>query len=106
MKNITVTTKTNGYKAEKLQNMIHRFDKAVKILWERGTVTVEHFYYGDDIDMVTIHTEKGYAHFNITQKRVALNGLSASDDIEYNLFKELTYRDGCYTGNLLGITGM
>lgn len=105
MKNITITTKTNGYKAEKLQNMISRFDKAVKILWKRGTVTVEHFYYGDECDMVTIHTEKGYAHFNITQKRVALNGFSASDDVEYNLFKEITYRDECYSGNLLSIAG-
>lgn len=106
MKNITISTKTNGYKAEKLQNMISRFDKAVKILWKREAVTVEHFYYGDDCDMVTIRTEKGYAHFNITQKRVALTGFSASNNVEYNLFKEITYRDGCFTGNLLGIAGV
>ena len=28
-----IETTTNGYKAEKLQNMIARFNKAVKILW-------------------------------------------------------------------------
>ena len=105
MKNITIATKTNGYKAEKLQNMISRFNKAVKLLWKHETVTVEHFYYGDECDMITIHTENGYAHFNLTQKRVALTGLSASNDVEYNLFKELTYRDGFYTGNLLAIAG-
>lgn len=105
MKNITISTQTNGYKAEKLQNMISRFDKAVKLLWKREIVKVEHFYYGDDCDMVTIHTENGYAHFNLTQKRVALTGLSSSNDVEYNLFKEITYRDGCYAGNLLGIAG-
>lgn len=105
MNNITISTQTNGYKAEKLQNMISRFNKAVKLLWKREAVKVEHFYYGDDCDMVTIHTEKGYAHFNITQKRVSLTGLSAADDVEYNLFKEITYRDECYSGNLLGIAG-
>ena len=101
---ITIQTQTNGYKAEKLQNMIARFDKAVKKLW-RDSVKVEHFYYGDTVDMVTLHTEAGYAHFNITQKRVSLTGLSAQDEVEFNLFKELTYRDECYTGNLLGIAG-
>lgn len=105
MQNIKISTKTNGYKAEKLQNMISRFNKAVKLLWKREAVTVEHFYYGDDVDMVTIHTEKGYANFNITQKRVALNGLSAVNDVEFNLFKELTYRDECYTGNIFALAG-
>lgn len=102
---ITIKTQDNGYKAEKLQNMISRFNKAVKVLWKREAVTVEHFYYGDDCDMITIRTENGYAHFNLTQKRVSLNGLSASTNEEYNLFKELTYRDGYYVGNLLGIAG-
>ena len=55
--------------------------------------------------MVTIRTAGGYAHFNLTQKRVALTGLSAADNFEYNLFKEMTYRDGYYKGNLLGIAG-
>ena len=105
MKNITISTQTNGYKAEKLQHMISRFDKAVKLLWKRETVKVEHFYYGDDVDMIMLHTENGYAHFNLTQKRVSLHGLSASNDVEFNLFKELTYRDGYYTGNLLAIAG-
>lgn len=103
-----IETTTNGYKAEKLQNMIARFNKAVKILWPGAigkTVTIEHFYYGDDLDMVTIRTAGGYAHFNLTQKRVALTGLSAADNFEYNLFKEMTYRDGYYKGNLLGIAG-
>ena len=105
---IKFETTTNGYKAEKLQGMIARFNKAAEILWPGSIgkgVTVQHFYYGDDLDMTTIRTVGGYAHFNLTQKRVALNGLSAADDMEYNLFKEMTYRDGYYKGNLLGIAG-
>ena len=105
---IKIETATNGYKAEALQGMIARFNKAVKILWPGAIgkgVTVQHFYYGDDVDMITIWTVGGYAHFNLTQNRVALNGLSAADNFEYNLFKEMTYRDGYYKGNLLGIAG-
>ena len=105
---IKIETTTNGYKAEKLQGMIARFNKAVKILWPGAIgkgVTVQHFYYGDDVDMITIRTVGGYAHFNLTQKRVSLTGLSAADNFEYNLFKEMTYRDGYYKGNLLGIAG-
>lgn len=105
---IKIETTTNGYKAEALQGMIARFNKAVKILWPGAIgkgVTVQHFYYGDDVDMITIRTVGGYAHFNLTQKRVALTGLSAADNFEYNLFKEMTYRDGYYKGNLLGIAG-
>lgn len=105
---MTIETKTNGYKAEKLQGMISRFNKAVKILWHGPIgkdVTVEHFYYGDDCDMIRIKTATGYACYNLTQKRVSLGSLTANDEVEFNLFKEMTYRDGCYQGNLLGIAG-
>ena len=105
---IKIETATNGYKAEALQGMIARFNKAVKILWPGAIgkgVTVQHFYYGDGVDMITIRTATGYAHFNLTQKRVSLTGFSANDSFEFNLFKEMTYRDGFYQGNLLGISG-
>ena len=52
MKTIKIETKTNGYKAEALQEMIAKFEKAAEILFPG--CTVRHFYYGDYLDMADI----------------------------------------------------
>ena len=52
MNNVTVVTKSNGYKAEGIQNMIGKFNKAAARLFPG--CTVHHFYYGDSLDMADV----------------------------------------------------
>ena len=100
---ITVKTKTNGYKAEKLQKMISLFEKAAENLFPG--CTVEHFYYGDHCDMVDllISDSHHYASFNIYENRISLCGYTCSNE-ELVEFESMTYRDECYSGKLLQIT--
>lgn len=49
MKSLTVETKSNGYKAEGIQNMIGKFETAAAQLFPG--CTVRHFYYGDTLDI-------------------------------------------------------
>lgn len=101
MKNITVKTKSNGYKAEGIQNMIGKFEKAAAQLFPG--CTVRHFYYGDSLDMADVVLEPGrYAHFNVTAKRVSLCGYTcSSEDLEK--FGNMTHNDELYNGKLLEI---
>ncbi len=65
--------------------------------------TMNHFYYGDHLDMADILLEPGrYAHFNVSANRVSLCGYTCSDD-DLKKFESLTYRDECYNGKLLEI---
>ena len=101
MKTITVETTDNGYKAEAIQTMIHKFEKAAAFLFPG--CTVRHFYYGETLDMADVVLGPGrYAHFNITAKRVSLCGYECnSADLEQ--FGGMTHNDECFEGNLLDL---
>lgn len=99
-----ITTKTNGYiVGEKLKEMIKRFENAVEKLFGASVIKIEHFYYGDKLDMLTVKLDnKHYGHFNITAKRVSFNGHTCSSE-EYAKFEMLTFNDECFNGKLFDI---
>lgn len=98
---MTINTNTNGYTAENIQKMIDIFNKAAEKLFPE--CEVEHFYYGDKLSMTDIRLNPGhYAHFNITEKRVSLDGYECSRD-ELMIFQSMTYRDELYNGKLMQI---
>ena len=99
MASIKIETKTNGYKAEGLQSMITKFEKVAADLFPGCTVS--HFYYGNHLDMADIGIGDGnYAHFNITAKRVSLNGYTGlSEDVRK--WESMTYNDELYDGKLM-----
>lgn len=96
-----IIVKTNGYRiGEDLKRVIDKFNDAAYILFGDRIVFIEHFYYGDRIDMVTIYLHGGsYADFNLTAKRVSFNGHSCLS-CEFNRFEALTWNDECYNGML------
>lgn len=98
---ITIETKTNGYNDHAAVAMIDIFNRAAEKLFPN--CTLEHFYYGDRLDMVTVWIPNGYAHFNITCKRVSLCGFVCQTVDAYNRFSSMTYHDECFNGNLLEI---
>ena len=99
MNGIKIETKTNGYKAEGLQEMISKFEKVAAKLFPGCTVS--HFYYGDYLDMADIGIGNcNYCHFNIRANRVSINGYTAmSEDVRK--FESMTYNDELYNGKLL-----
>ena len=99
-----IITKTNGYEIGKeLQAMIERFDRAVEKLFGDEVKAIEHFYYGDKLDMLTVRLHgKSYGQFNITAKRVSFNGHTCRMD-EYKRFEMLTYNDECFNGKLMEV---
>lgn len=103
MESIKVETKTNGYKAEKLQKMICRFEKVAADLFPG--CTVKHFYYGDDTDMVDIILGEGnYAHFCIYAKRISLCGYTLTTE-QFEKCESMTHKDECYNGKLMELAG-
>ena len=104
MKNIKIETKTNGYTAETLQEMIAKFEKAAGILFP-GCI-VRHFYYGDHLDMadIVLGEEAGsdYGYFNITEKRVSFNSHCGSRE-NIRKFERMTYNDELFDGKLMEI---
>ena len=96
---IKIETKTNGYKAEGLQEMISKFEKVAGLLFP--DCTVRHFYYGDHLDMVDIILDSGsYGYFNLTAHRVSFNSHTCKED-EYKRFTMMTHRDELFDGKLL-----
>lgn len=96
---IAIETKTNGYTAEPVQDMIQKFEKVAERLFP--CCTVKHFYYGDTLDMADIVLSPGkYAHFNISANRVSLNGYTCSGE-DLLKFESMTHRDELYDGKLL-----
>lgn len=91
------TTESNGYKASGLQDNIRKFNEMCKKLL--GDAIVEHFYYGDFLDMVTVRIacSDSYGHFNISKNRISFNGHTCTTE-EYNLFTHLTMNDELYNG--------
>lgn len=76
---IKVTIKDNGYKAERLQDMIRKFERAAAQLFPG--CTMQHFYYGDGLSMTDLVLGPSrYAHFNIAADRVSLGGYTCSDE--------------------------
>ena len=99
MNGIKIETKTNGYKAEGIQSMIAKFEKVAANLFPGCTIS--HFYYGDHLDMADIGIGSGnYAHFNITAKRVSLNGYTGMPD-DVRKWESMTYNDELYNGKLI-----
>ena len=99
MNAIKVETKTNGYKAEGLQEIIGKFEKVASLLFPG--CTVYHFYYGDYLDMADIDIgEHNYAHFNIRANRVSLNGYGGTSE-NCQIFELMTYNDELYDGKLM-----
>lgn len=90
--------KTNGFKiSSELQHAIDVFEAKCKELI--GDFIIEHFYYGERLDMVTVRpalTDFCYGDFNITRNRISFNGHRCSDEY-YQLFRKLTYRDECFS---------
>ena len=104
MNSIKIETKTNGYKAEKLQEMIAKFEKAAGILFPG--CTVRHFYYGDSLDMADIKLDETnggvYGCFNITENRVSFNShCGIAENIRK--FESMTYQDELFDGKLMEI---
>ena len=99
-----ITTKTNGYEiGAELKAMIERFESAVAKLFGSHAIEIEHFYYGDKLDMLTVRlSNKHYGHFNITAKRVSFNGHTCSFE-ELDKFEMLTFNDECFNGKLFDI---
>lgn len=96
---INSETKSNGYKAEGIQDMINKFEKAAEKLFPH--CTVRHFYYGDYLDMADIVLVSGrYAHFDVTAGRVSLCGYDCFSE-ELEKFSNMTYNDECYNGELM-----
>ena len=104
MESIKIETKTNGYKAETLQKMIAKFEKAAAILFPG--CRIRHFYYGDYLDMadIILGEEAGsdYGCFNITEKRVSFNSHCGMAE-NIRKFESMTYRDECFDGKLMEI---
>lgn len=99
MEGIKIKTKTNGYTADGLQGIIAKFEKAAAILFPG--CTIEHFYYGDRLDMADIMVRPGdYAHFNIYASSVRLNGYTGTDE-DCRKYEKLTYNDELYDGKLM-----
>lgn len=97
--NMTTETKTNGYTAETIQEMIKIVEKVAEKFFP--FCKIQHFYYGDYVDMATIVLKPGeYAHFNICSDRVSLCGYTCSMENLRN-FESMTYKDECYDGKLL-----
>lgn len=101
MANINITVKDNGYKAEGLQEMIQSFNTAAAKLFPG--CEVEHFYYGDNCSFSDIRLGNGhYGHFSISAKRVGLGGYTCTSG-QLAAFKRMTYKDECYSGELLSL---
>ena len=95
------TIKTNGYRAYDLQDMIAIFERACDKTFINCKIV--HFYYGNELDMITVTLENGhYGYFNLTKNRVSFNGHTCSVH-EYIKFTSLTKNDECFAGRLLEI---
>lgn len=97
---MTITVKTNGYQADDLQTNIALFNKATEKLFPN--CTVEHFYYGDNIDMADIYLNdegKHYAQYTITRKVVSLGGYTCTHE-QLETFMSMTMNDWLYNGKL------
>lgn len=95
---INIETKTNGYKAEGLQEMIAVFNKVAEKLFPGCNVS--HFYYGDHLDMADLFIRPGdYGHFDIRANSVRMNGLACMNE-DLPKLESMTFNDELYDGKL------
>lgn len=100
---INVETKTNGYEAKGIQEMICRFEKVAADLFPGCTVS--HFYYGDYLDMAAIRIGEGdHAYFNIYKSRVSLCGYAGKSE-DVRKWESMTHNDELYDGKLIELAG-
>ena len=97
--------KMNGYQPDyDMRLAMNNFDRAVFHAFPYTTVTVEHFMYGANLDMVTVivgdEPKTEYGHFNVTAKSVHFNGHTCSHET-YAIFDQLTLNDDCHKGGLI-----
>lgn len=101
---MNIKTKTNGYKAEGIQEMIGIFEKAAAAIFP--DCEISHFYYGDYLDMADIGLGDGnYAHFDIRATGVRLNGYCAKTNELARNYEKLTHNDELYNGCLFELAG-
>lgn len=96
---MTIKIQDNGYAAGGIQHMISIFNTVAGKLFPE--CEVEHFYYGDKLSMTDVILAPGrYAHFNISAKRVSLNGYTCSRE-DLIRFQSMTHNDELYKGKLI-----
>lgn len=101
---MTRTVKTNGFKAEGIQEMIGIFEKALGTLFD-NVIEIEHFYYEETLDMCAVYLPDGYhGFFHITKNRVSFTGYRCQLD-DLLKFERLTHNDECYKNELMDIAG-
>lgn len=90
--------KTNGYDrmiSGKMKQVIKWFNYAVRISFI-DHYRIEHFYYGDKLDMITVYLDNGhYGDFNLKENSINFNGHTCSNE-EYEIFSNLTWNDPCF----------
>lgn len=90
--------KTNGYDemlSSKMKHVINWFNNAVKVSFIEQ-YRIEHFYYGDRLDMITVYLANGhYADFNLNENAIHFTGHTCNKE-EYDMFSGLTWNDPCF----------
>ena len=93
-----IVYKTNGYDRMiscKMKQVIKWFNHAVRQSFI-DHYRIEHFYYGDKLDMITVYLDNGhYGDFNLKETSIHFNGHTCSTE-EYEIFSNLTWNDPCY----------
>lgn len=97
MKDIRV--KTNGYEITEGHKAIIK--KWENFIFENMDVKfIDHFYYGDKLDMATVKLkDEYYGDFNITENRISFTGHTCTHE-EYLIFTKATKNDELYNGIL------
>ena len=69
-------TKTNGYKlSEEFNANIEAWETALQETLGNEVMIIEHFYYGDTLDMANVKLKDGnYMNYNINAKHVSCTG--------------------------------
>jgi hypothetical protein len=94
-------TKTNGYElSDEMLRVLYGFEEAVDRVFgtdkEETDVTIEHFYYGNKLDMITVKVPgRGYGDYNLTAHGVHFNGHTCTED-DYRRFASLAWNDDLF----------
>lgn len=69
-------TKTNGYRlSEEFTNNIKGWETALQDVFGNEVMIIEHFYYGDKLDMASVILKDGnYMQYNIGEKHIHCTG--------------------------------
>lgn len=87
--------KSNGYEMDKeMNNVIKAFERATEKAF--NSATVEHFYWTENCDMVTVIVEGGYADYIIRKAGVYLSGYNCPKTM-LEKFATLTVNDDFYS---------